>query len=289
MRLGGRRQSEHVDDRRRRRAAPAAAGGVGLLLMALVVWMMGGNPLQVLQNAPQGGGQAVQQGGQQVGAELTAEEQAAGEFASTILASTEDVWTPLFAQSGKTYRPAEMVLFRDAVQSACGNASSATGPFYCPADEKVYLDTSFFDQMARQLNAPGDFAQAYVIAHEVGHHVQNLMGRTDWMEQQRRRVSKTEYNRLSVRLELQADYYAGVWAHHEQARFGSLEEGDIREGLDAANAIGDDRLQRQATGRVVPDSFTHGTSEQRLRWFAAGLESGDLSGADTFSMPYERL
>ncbi len=285
MRLAGRRQSTNVDDRRRRRSGPVAAGGVGVLLMALVVWMMGGNPLAVLQNAQP----PAQQGGQPAGPELTPEEQAAGKFATTILASTEDVWTPLFAESGKTYKPAQMVLFRDAVRSGCGNASSSTGPFYCPADETVYLDTSFFDQMAKQLNAPGDFAQAYVIAHEVGHHVQNLLGRTDWMEQQRRRVSELEYNRLSVRLELQADYYAGVWAHYEQARFGSLEDGDIREGLAAANAIGDDRLQKQATGRVVPDSFTHGTSEQRLRWFYAGLQSGDLSKADTFSMPYERL
>lgn len=263
----------------------AAAGGIGILVLALVVWALGGNPMQVLQQA-QPPAQRAAPGG---GAELTEKDIAAGQFAETILASTEDVWGRLFEQNNLNYRPARMVLFRGTTSSGCGHASSATGPFYCPADQTVYLDTSFFDQMADQLGAPGDFAQAYVIAHEVGHHVQNLLGRTDWMDSQRGQVSKTEYNRLSVRLELQADYYAGVWAHHEQARFGSLEPGDVREGLTAASAIGDDRLQRQATGRVVPDSFTHGTSEQRLRWFYAGFESGDLGGADTFEMPYERL
>lgn len=287
MRLDGRRQSSNVDDRRGKRAPKVAAtGGIGILVVAVIVMLMGGDPAKLLNNIPPPGA-AVGPGAEP--APLSEREKAAGDFATVILASTEDVWTPLFADSGQRYQPPEMVLFQDLVNSGCGQATKATGPFYCPADSKVYLDTSFFDQMSQQLGASGDFAQAYVIAHEVGHHVQNLLGRTDWMNQQRPRLSERQYNQLSVRLELQADYYAGVWAHYEQKRFGSLEKGDIAEGLNAANAIGDDRLQMQATGTVKPHLFTHGTSEQRIRWFSLGLKTGDLSQADTFDMAYEDL
>ena len=198
---------------------------------------------------------------------------------ATILARTEDVWNRLL----NNYREPTLVLFTNSVSSACGSASSATGPFYCPGDEKLYLDLSFFRDMERELNAPGDFAQAYVIAHEVGHHVQKIMGITDKVDALRGQVSKEQFNRYSVRLELQADFFAGVWAHHSQQMTHMMEAGDLEEALNAANAIGDDRLQRQSTGRVVPDSFTHGTSEQRVRWFKKGFETGDISQGDTFN------
>src|SRR6056297_122078 len=288
MRLDGRRKSQNVEERRRSAAPAAVGGGIGVLVLAVIVMLLGGNPANLLQQL-QAPPQAAAPGGVAADQPLSVKEQAAREFSKKILASTEDVWTEVFAKSGQRYQPTTMVLFSGTTSSGCGHASSASGPFYCPADGKVYLDTSFFEQMAEQLGAPGDFAQAYVIAHEVGHHIQNLTGRTDWMDQQRQQLSETEYNRLSVRLELQADYYAGVWAHYEDKMFGSLEPGDIREGLNAANAIGDDRLQKQTQGYVVPDSFTHGTSDQRLRWFYKGYETGDLSQSDTFEMPYERL
>lgn len=285
MRLGGRRQSANVEDRRGKRGPAVVGGGIGVLVLALVVWMLGGNPLQVLNQVGPPAGQ--QQAGE--GQELSEEAQARGLFAKQILASTEDVWTKIFRENGSEYTPCPLVLFSGSTNSGCGPATSATGPFYCPADTRVYLDPTFFDQMSQQLGAPGDFAQAYVLAHEVGHHIQQLQGRTDWMQQQRRRLGQKENNQLSVRLELQADYYAGVWAHHEHKMAQSLEPGDIQEGMDAAAAIGDDRLQMEAKGFTVPHSYTHGTSEQRLRWFLAGLRSGDLSGADTFEMPYNEL
>ena len=207
----------------------------------------------------------------------------AGRFASVVLADTEDVWSKLFAQMGEQYQEPVLVLFTDQTQSGCGFAGSATGPFYCPADEKVYIDLSFNVELKNRFGAPGDFAQAYVIAHEVGHHVQNLMGITDKVDQMRGRISQAEYNRLSVRLELQADFLAGVWAHHAQKLNNILDPGDIEEALNAANAIGDDRLQQQSGGSVVPDAFTHGTSEQRMRWFKKGFETGDINQGDTFS------
>lgn len=200
-------------------------------------------------------------------------------FSETILGSTEDVWNQMI----DNYREPTLVLFNNSVNSACGLASSATGPFYCPGDEKLYIDLSFFDDMERQLNAPGDAAQAYVIAHEVGHHIQKLMGITDQMNRMRQQMSKKEYNKYSVRLELQADFFAGVWAHHSQKSNKWLEENDLEEAINAAFAIGDDRLQKSATGRVVPDSFTHGTSEQRMRWLKKGFETGDISQGDTFA------
>ena len=211
----------------------------------------------------------------------TPEEEELADFSATILADTEEVWGRLL----EGYRDPTMVLFTGYVSSACGSASSATGPFYCPGDQKLYLDLSFFEDMEKRLNAPGDFAQAYVIAHEVGHHVQNLMGITDKMAGLRSELSEAEYNRYSVMLELQADFLAGVWAYHSQRSARMMEEGDLEEALGAANAIGDDRLQSQARGRVTPDSFTHGTSKQRMRWFMKGYQTGDLSQGDTFNAP----
>jgi predicted metalloprotease len=225
---------------------------------------------QQLQQGPQGPGVVDPQD----------EERAA--FVKVVLADTEDVWNKLFQQNGRKYEEPTLVLFRGRVESACGLADAAVGPFYCPADRKVYVDLQFFEELKQKLGAPGDFAQAYVIAHEVGHHVQNLLGTSDWVHEQRERLSKTQYNQLSVRLELQADFYAGVWAHHAQRLQNILETGDIEEAMRAAEAIGDDRLQRQAQGYVVPDSFTHGTSEQRARWFRLGLQTGDMRRGDTF-------
>jgi len=200
-----------------------------------------------------------------------------------VLADTEDVWTQLFQEMGSRYEQPKLVLFSGQVRSACGMASSASGPFYCPADRNVYIDLVFYQELKQRFGAPGDFAQAYVIAHEVGHHVQNLLGISDKVQAMRGRVSEAEYNQMSVRLELQADFFAGVWAHHADRMKGILEEGDVEEALGAANAIGDDTLQRQTQGHVVPDSFTHGSSEQRMRWFLKGLKTGDLSQGDTFS------
>jgi predicted metalloprotease len=204
-------------------------------------------------------------------------------FAKVVLADTEDVWTKLFSDMGKTYQPTIMHSFTDGVSTGCGEAGAETGPFYCPADQKVYIDLSFFDELANKFGAAGDFAQAYVIAHEVGHHVQDLLGVSAKMEQARQQLSESEYNKLSVKLELQADFYAGVWAHYEQHMKDVLDPGDIEEALNAANQIGDDRLQKKYQGQVTPDSFTHGTSEQRMYWFKKGYESGDLSQGDTFA------
>jgi len=218
--------------------------------------------------------------------EMTAEEKAAdderAEFVKVVLADTEDVWSKLFAGQGKDYPEPTLVLFRDAVQSACGNANAAMGPFYCPTDQQLYIDLSFYEDLQKKLNAPGDFAMAYVVAHEVGHHIQNLNGTADKISQLRRQVSETEYNRYSVKLELQADFLAGIWAHYAQQK-NILESGDIEEALNAANAIGDDRLQKKSQGYVVPDAFTHGSSEQRMYWFKKGYQTGDLSQGDTFN------
>jgi hypothetical protein len=200
-----------------------------------------------------------------------------------VLADTEDVWNNLFSQMNQQYQEPTLVMFTGMVESACGNASSASGPFYCPADRKVYIDLSFYDELKDKLNAPGDFAMAYVIAHEVGHHVQNLLGISEKVQRARSQLSETEYNKLSVKLELQADFFAGVWANHAQKMQNILEAGDIEEALNAANAIGDDRLQKQSRGVVVPDAFTHGTSAQRMYWFKKGFETGDLRQGDTFN------
>jgi len=284
MKLEGRRRSGNVEDRRGRSGGYGMKMGLGGLLIAgLITWLLGGNPLSVLQ-----------QGGQPFAGEQTeyvpsAHEEGMAEFASQILAGTEDVWSELFREMGREYEPPKMVLFTGSVQSGCGGASSSTGPFYCSADRTVYIDLSFFDQMETQLRAGGDFAYAYVIAHEVGHHVQNLLGILPQVQQQRLRVSERDANKLTVRLELQADFLAGIWAHYDDLRFSSLEDGDIEEGLNAATAIGDDRLQMQAQGYTVPDSFTHGTSAQRMSWLKRGFESGDLGLGDTFAIDYSRL
>jgi predicted metalloprotease len=244
---------------------------VGILLV--LAFVTGTNPLNFIF----GGGSS---GVTTAPIEQTAEANEMADFSKVVLASTEDVWRQLI----DNYRQPTLVLFNGSVASACGYASSATGPFYCPGDEKLYLDVSFFDEMERKMRAPGDFARAYVIAHEVGHHIQKLMGITDQLDRLRGQLSQTEYNKYSVRLELQADFLAGVWAHHAQALSGieDLNEEDLMEALNAANAIGDDRLQRESMGRVIPDSFTHGTSEQRMRWFKKGYDTGDLSQGDTF-------
>ncbi|MEM1225794.1 MAG: neutral zinc metallopeptidase [Planctomycetota bacterium] len=282
MRWRGDRQSQNIDDRRRVSRAPVAmGGGIGVILIAIIISLLGGNPQQFLQQANQN--QAGGAGAAAATRELTPEEVEAGQFVSTVFAYTEDVWNDLFARNGQRYEEPQMVLFTGQVNSGCGLASSGTGPFYCPADRKVYLDTSFFAQLDRQLGAPGDFAQAYVVAHEVGHHVQNLLGYTDQMEQLRRQLPEVEYNKYSVKLELQADFFAGVMLHHAEKMYQVIEDGDIEEALTAARAIGDDTLQKRSRGYVQPETFNHGTSDQRLRWFSKGLRTGDLNQGDTFS------
>ena len=279
MRRQGGRESDNVEDRRGMPGGPMViTGGLGTLLIIVLALVFGIDP-QALLN---------QQGVQPPGAQqqLPGPEGAEDElkqFVRVVLADTEDVWREQFRQMHKSYREPHLVLFTEQVQSACGFASAAVGPFYCPPDQRVYLDLSFFDQMRRQFRAPGEFADAYVIAHEVGHHVQNLLGISERVSRLRGRVSQTEYNQMSVRLELQADFLAGMWAHHAQQSRRFLEPGDIEAALRAASAIGDDRLQRQSRGYVVPDSFTHGTSEQRVRWFRRGFESGKLADGDTFN------
>jgi predicted metalloprotease len=299
MRWKGRRGSENVEDRRSMRKPAMAGGGILGLLLVLLVVFLGGDPqplMKQMQNNQQGQqgqrgqpGQRGQRGQRGQPEQVDPAQDELAQMVSVILADTEDVWTQLFRQQGNPYRKPTLVLFRDQIQSACGFQSAATGPFYCPPDEHVYIDLSFFEEMDRKLGAPGDFAQAYVVAHEVGHHVQKLMGISDKVHNLQRRASKEQGNEFSVRLELQADFFAGVWAHHAQRNWQILEEGDIEEALNAATAIGDDRLQKGARGYVVPESFTHGTSDQRMRWFYRGLKSGDMSQGDTFGMRYEEL
>jgi len=284
MKLEGRRTSSNVDDRRRMGGTKATGLGIGgLIIVGIITWMMGGNPLDVLtsqmSNVAQSGTEYVP----------TAEEEAMATFASQILAGTEDVWTKEFQKMGLKYTPPKMVLFTRATTSGCGSASAQTGPFYCSADQTVYLDLSFFDQMKGQLGAGGDFAYAYVIAHEVGHHVQYLLGTLDKVHEMRSRSSEKMSNQLSVRLELQADFYAGIWAYNDNKMYRSLEEGDIEEGLNAASAIGDDRMQMQAQGYTVPDAFNHGTSAQRVRWLKKGATTGRITDGDTFSPGYSSL
>lgn len=290
MHWQGRRQSENIDDRRS--AGPARLslrGGLVTLVIAVIAIYLGADPravLQVIQNLPAPQPQ-VQVGGDGQPAPQPDDELA--NFVGVVLADTEEVWTELFARAGRTYRKPTLVLFRDRVRSACGFASAASGPFYCPADQQVYIDLAFYQDMKDKLGAPGDFAQAYVIAHEIGHHVQNQLGISDDVHARQQRVDKVEANELSVRLELQADFLAGVWAHHAEQKWQILEEGDIEEALNAASAIGDDRLQRQSRGTVVPESFTHGTSKQRVRWFTRGLKTGDMNAGDTFAVRYSEL
>ncbi len=277
MRYKGRRSSSNVEDRRGMSGGKlAVGGGIGGAIMIVIYLLMGGDPDVVMNQGSQ-----VQNNASGT-YEPTAEEQELYELVTVTLADTEEVWQEIFRERGSTYQEPNMVVFTDVVQSACGTAQSATGPFYCPADSKLYIDLSFYNQL-RQLEAPGDFAMAYVVAHEVGHHVQNLLGISEQVQSQRRTLSEQEYNQLSVRLELQADFFAGLWAHHAQDKFNILQDGDIEEALNAANAIGDDRLQKRSQGHVVPDAFTHGTSAQRVRWFRKGFESGKLENGDTFN------
>ena len=292
MRLDGRRESTNVDDRRGRSTA-TTVGGIGLgglIIIGVISLLLGKIPLQALQTV-----QEIQEtmGGvttsQDPNWQPSAQEQELAQFASRILAGTEDVWTEIFRQNGRTYEPPKLVLFSGAVQSGCGGATSSSGPFYCSADRTVYIDLSFFMDMRRQIGADGDFAYAYVIAHEVGHHVQNLLGTLSQAHNQMARSSEAQSNQISVRLELQADFYAGIWGYYDNKMFGSLEEGDIQEALNAASKIGDDYLQKKARGYTVPESFNHGTSAQREKWLKRGLTTGNLSLGDTFSPNYRDL
>ena len=274
MRWVNGRVSGNVEDQRGMGGGLPVKGGIGTLLVALAIYFMGGDPTAVLQQAPTGSAPTTQQAPQN---------DEGKQFVSLVLGDTEQVWHQLFRQNGRSYREPKLVLFSSQVRSACGVAGSSTGPFYCPADEKIYIDLDFYRDLRDRYKAPGDFAQAYVIAHEVGHHLQKQLGTMQKVHNLQSRMSKTQANQLSVRLELQADFYAGVWAHYA-ARRGILEAGDVEEGLRAASAIGDDKLQLEAQGYVVPDSFTHGSSAQRIQWFRKGLESGDLSQGDTFNV-----
>lgn len=301
MRWQDRERSENVEDRRGTGARPsggrrmAVGGGMGIggLLILIVLAFLSKDPAKFLQDIQKNGGNVGFQPGGPQGIDpdrdenLSPEERKASDeladFVAVVLRDTEVVWGKILQEQGETYRKPTLVLFTDAVDSACGYTESAVGPFYCPADQKVYLDLGFFEEMKTRFRAPGDFAQAYVVAHEVGHHVQNLLGISDQVHSRQRGLGEAEANDLSVRLELQADFFAGVWAHHAEKQWRVLEPGDIEEALRCASAIGDDRLQKISRGFVVPDSFTHGSSEQRQRWFHKGLTTGDLRQGDTFS------
>ncbi len=291
MKLDGRRQSTNVEDRRGMSGA-AKAGGVGLggIIIAGLIWLLTGKAPdpEMLQQMTQGNNTEYTQTDP---TQFSEEDQELFKFATQILAGTEDVWTKEFKKLGRTYEPPKLVVFSDAVSSACGNATSASGPFYCSGDQCVYLDLEFFKSMKSQIGADGDFAYAYVIAHEVGHHVQYLLGTLNSAHQQMARYGQNtpQSNQISVRLELQADFYAGVWAYNDNKMFGSLEDGDIEEALNAASKIGDDYLQKQAYGRTMPETFNHGTSDQRSRWLRKGLRTGDINQGDTFSPAYNSL
>ena len=299
MKWEGNRQSDNIEDRRdgdegssddvRGNGRPVFGGrsiGIGTIVIALLGgWVLGINPLTILGLLSGGSPPTAQIQAQHKPqpAHRPAADDRLGRFVSTVLADTEDVWKIVFSQSGGRYQEPRLVLFRGATHTACGAGESAMGPFYCPADQKVYIDLGFYETLKNQLGAPGEFAQAYVIAHEVGHHVQHLLGISDKVDRQRGRVSQVQYNQLSVRLELQADCFAGVWAYHAQSARQILENGDVEAAMNAAAKIGDDALQKQSQGRVVPESFTHGTSAQRVRWFNNGLKNGSIQGCDTFS------
>ena len=283
MNLNGRRQSTNYEDRRGKGGGKVAGLGIGGVIIAgIIALLLGGNPSEIIQQLGSG---AVEE----TSYTPTEQEEQLKTFALQILASTEDVWTAEFKKMGRTYRAPKLVLFHGSVQSGCGGATSQVGPFYCSVDECVYLDLDFFNEMPKSLGAGGDFACAYVIAHEVGHHVQHLLGTLDEAHATMARQGETEKNKTSVRIELQADYYAGVWGYHENRMFGSLEKGDLEEAINAAQKIGDDYLQRKARGSVAPESFTHGTSQQRVRWLSKGLETGNIKGGDTFTPRYNSL
>lgn len=278
MRWQGRERSGNVEDRRGRGGGLAIGGGIGGIIVVVLGLLFGVDTSNIDLGGSSGGPSPSGQ------AATSPEEDRKAEFVEVVLKDTEDVWSKLFPkQVGKPYQKPVLVLFSGTDQSGCGTASAATGPFYCPLDQKVYIDLSFYDQLQQQFQAPGDFAMAYVVAHEVGHHIQKQLGISDQVHQSQRRLSEREANELSVRLELQADFLAGVWAHHAQEMKSILEPGDIEEALGAANAIGDDRLQKQSQGYVVPDAFTHGTSQQRMHWFKKGYDTGDIKQGDTFN------
>jgi predicted metalloprotease len=278
MRWKGRKESSNVEDRRGMspKGKGMVGGGIGTIAIVLVVLLLGGDPTSILQN--------VQLDNQTTNTNYTesAQDKELAQFVGVVLAETENVWHAIFKKAGSTYREPKLVLFSGKVESACGVAGASTGPFYCPGDEKLYIDLSFFEELQKRFKAPGDFAMAYVIAHEVGHHIQNLTGVMDKMNELRSQVSKEEYNQYSVRVELQADFYAGIWAHYTEQQ-NLLESGDLEEALNAASAVGDDNIQKQAQGYVVPESFTHGTSAQRKKWFYKGFTSGDIRQGDTFA------
>jgi hypothetical protein len=278
MRWQGRRESSNVEDRRGIPTKGIVGGGLGTIIIGIIYFLMSGDPSQLIQNIPTNVG--TNQSSHYV---PTPDENELADFSKVVLAETETVWTELFKNEGFEYEYPILVLFSGTVESACGVAGSSTGPFYCSGDNRVYIDLSFFTELKQRFGAPGDFACAYVIAHEVGHHVQNLLGINRKVMDLRNRLSEVEFNKYLVKLELQADYFAGVWAHYAQ-RMNILEKGDIEEALNAANAIGDDRLQKQAMGYVVPDNFTHGTSDQRMKWFKKGFDSGDMNGGNTFEL-----
>jgi hypothetical protein len=283
------RRSSNVEDRRGQ-APPGRFGGRGMrvsgcggglvVVVALVVWALGGDPLAILQLLTGGGGGSAPTSAPR---QPSPGEDEQADFVSVVLADTEDTWTQVFTQNGMQYQPPRLVLFRDAVQSACGFGTSAIGPFYCPADQQVYLDLTFFDDLERRFGAPGDFARAYVVGHEVGHHIQKLTGVNDRVRAMQRGMGETEANAVSVRQELQADCYSGVWAHHAERQRDLLEAGDVEEGLRAAAAIGDDTLQRRSRGHVQPESFTHGSAAQRVEWFRRGFSTGRMADCDTFA------
>ncbi|MEO8088079.1 MAG: neutral zinc metallopeptidase [Bacteroidota bacterium] len=272
----GRRESDNISDRRGFSGRGIAVGGgaIGLIIYLLNFFLSGGDLSQLANQS--------MQSGQSLSPEQQAADDERAKFVKVVLAETEDVWHELFKEQGRTYSVPTLVMFRDAVQSGCGNASASSGPFYCPADQQVYIDLSFYEELQQRFHVQGDFPMAYVIAHEIGHHVQNLLGVSEQMAEKRQQLSEVEYNRYSVMAELQADFYAGLWAHYANRMDTILEEGDIQEALDAANAIGDDMLQKQTQGTIVPDAFTHGTSAQRMYWFKKGWTTGDMKQGDTF-------
>ena len=278
MNWKGRRSSTNVEDQRGRGSRGIVGGGIGIgvVVIAIIITLLGGDPSQILENIFQPGTEIVSN------YSATSEEEELADFVSVVLAETEDVWKDQFKKEGLSYTDSKLVLYTGSIQSACGAAGSSTGPFYCPGDNKVYIDLSFFKELQDKFKAPGDFAMAYVIAHEVGHHVQFLLGITEEVMSHKDELSETEFNKYLVKLELQADYLAGVWAHYAN-RMKLLEEGDLEEAINAASAVGDDRIQNNTQGYNVPESFTHGTSEQRMRWFNKGFNSGDMNGGDTFS------
>lgn len=273
MRWLGGRESDNVEDRRGSGGGGLlVGGGIGTVVIAIIVTLLGGDPSEILNRSSQSSAPVNQQ----------ADDQAAS-FTRKVLASTEDVWTKIFAEQGAQYRKPVLVMYRGTTTSGCGTAQEAMGPFYCPADQKVYIDLSFYDELAERFQAPGEFAMSYVIAHEIGHHIQKQLGIMDKVDRLRQQLSEREYNRVSVRLELQADFFAGVWANHAQGQSIAIDEKDVESALTAANAIGDDKIQEETQGRVVPDAFTHGTSAQRVYWFKKGLKTGDLNQGDTFN------